>query len=98
MADLVAQVSEYYEGFDAEVGRFVETPREREIRLNVTNGCVTHVDFGALRSGKNRPAAGFGGPKPPVRGLYIGGAGAHPGGGITGMAGRIAARRVLRSL
>lgn len=98
MEGVVAQLSEYYEGPDAEVGRFVETPRERETRLNVTNGCVTHVDFGALRAGKNRPAAGFGGPVPPVKGLYIGGAGAHPGGGISGVAGRIAARRVLRML
>ena len=98
MANLIAQMSEFYDGFQTEVGRFVETPRERETRLNVTNGCVTHVDFGALRSGLNRPATGFGGPKPPVPGLYIGGAGAHPGGGITGVPGRIAARRVQRYL
>lgn len=98
MGDLIEQMSEFYEGFQNEVGRFVETPREREKRLNVTNGCVTHIDFGSLRSGINRPATGFGGPKPPVTGLYIGGAGAHPGGGISGIPGRIAAQRVQRYL
>jgi len=98
MADVIAQLSEYYDGFDAEVGRFVETARDREQRLNATNGCVTHIDFGSLRSGQNRPATGFGGPKPPVPGLYIGGAGAHPGGGISGLPGKIAAKRVLRAL
>lgn len=98
MDDIVAQVSEYYTGFDAEVGRFVETPRDREKRLNVTNGCVTHIDFGSQRSGTNRPATGFGGPKPAVPGLYIGGAGAHPGGGISGLPGKIAAKRILRTL
>ncbi len=98
MDSLIAQLSEFYDGFSSEVGRFVETPREREQRLNVTNGCVTHVDFGALRSGINRPATGFGGPIPPVSGLYIGGAGAHPGGGISGIPGRIAAKRVQRYL
>ena len=98
MASIIAQISEFYDGFQHEVGRFVETPRERETRLNVTNGCVTHVDFGALRAGQHRPATGFGGPKPAVPGLYLGGAGSHPGGGVSGIAGRIAADRVLRHL
>jgi phytoene dehydrogenase-like protein len=98
MSSILAQVSEYYDGFQHEVGRFVETAREREVRLNATNGCVTHVDFGALRSGLHRPATGFGGPKPVVPGLFLGGAGSHPGGGVSGIAGRIAADRTLRYL
>ena len=97
-ASVLAHLSEYYEGFDSEVGRFVETPREREIRLNVTNGCVTHIDFGALRTGENRPAAGFGSPKPAIKGLIFGGAGTHPGGGVSGLPGRIAAKRAKRLL
>lgn len=98
MADVIEQISEFYEGFDSEIGRFVETPREREIRLNATNGCVTHVDFAAFRTGLHRPATGFGGPKPAIPGLLFGGAGSHPGGGISGIAGRIAADRTLRLL
>lgn len=98
MDSIIAQVSEYYDGFQHEVGRFVETSREREVRLNASNGCVTHVDFGALRSGVHRPATGFGGPKPVVPGLFLGGAGSHPGGGVSGIAGRIAADRTLRYL
>jgi len=98
MASIIAQLSEYYDGFQHEVGRFVETARERETRLNVSNGCVTHVDFGALRAGTHRPATGFGGPKPAVPGLFLGGAGSHPGGGVSGIAGRIAASRSLRYL
>lgn len=98
MKSIIAQVSQYYDGFEHEVGRFVETPRDREKRLNATNGCVTHVDFGALRSGIHRPAPGFGGPKPAVPGLFLGGAGSHPGGGVSGIAGRIAADRTLRYL
>lgn len=98
MAGVVEQLSEYYDGFDADVGRFVETSRERERRLNVTNGCVTHVDFGALRAGVHRPATGFGGPKPIFPGFLMGGAGSHPGGGVSGIAGRIAADRAVRAL
>jgi len=98
MASAIAQISEFYDGFDAEIGRFVETPREREIRLNVTNGCVTHIDFGSMRTGTNRPATGFGGPAPAVENLYLGGAGSHPGGGVSGIPGKIAAGRVSRYL
>ena len=98
MASILSHVGEFYEGPETEIGRFVETAREREQRLNVTNGCVTHIDFGALRSGVHRPATGFGGPKPPFPGFLIGGAGAHPGGGVSGIAGRIAADRALRAL
>jgi len=98
MASLVAQLGAYYDGLQHEVGRFVETARERELRLNVSSGCVTHVDFGALRAGEDRPASAMGRPKPSVPGLYLGGAGSHPGGGVSGVAGRIAARRVMRAL
>lgn len=98
MKSIIAQVSQYYDGFEHEVGRFVETPRDREQRLKASNGCVTHVDFGALRSGAHRPATGFGGPKPAVPGLFLGGAGSHPGGGVSGIAGRIAADRTIRYL
>ena len=31
MTSVIAHISEFYDGFDAEIGRFVETPREREI-------------------------------------------------------------------
>src|SRR3546814_680142 len=48
MKSVIDHMSEFYEGFESEVGRFVETAREREKRLNVTNGCVTHIDFGAF--------------------------------------------------
>ena len=45
-----------------------------------------------------RPASGLGGDTLPVAGLYFGGAGIHPGGGVNGMPGRIAAHRVMRFL
>jgi phytoene dehydrogenase-like protein len=96
MASIIAQISEFYDGFDAEVGRFVETARDREKRLNVTNGCVTHIDFGAQRTGNNRPATGLA--NPGVDGFYLGGAGTHPGGGVSGLPGRIASEKVQRYL
>lgn len=98
MDSVIAQLSEFYEGFDSEIGRFVEAPPDRAARLNVTNGCVTHIDFASSRSGSKRPAFELGGSGPIVPGFFLGGAGIHPGGGVSGLPGRIAAHRVLRHL
>jgi phytoene dehydrogenase-like protein len=43
-----------------------------------------------------RPARGFGGYRTPIDGLWLTGAGTHPGGGITGAPGYVAARALLR--
>jgi hypothetical protein len=47
-----------------ELGRWFETFPDREGRKGLTRGCVTHVDFGAQRTGAKRPAFGLGGPPP----------------------------------
>lgn len=95
---IIARAAMYYDGFDAEIGRHFETCLDRAERLNVTNGCVTHVDFGSYRSGKKRPAAGLGGAEPVIPGFFLSGAGTPPGGGVSGMPGRFAADRVQRWL
>jgi phytoene dehydrogenase-like protein len=91
---IIARASEYYDGLDAELGRWFETCPDRAVRANLTKGCVTHVDFGALRTGARRPAVGLGGPEPLARGFFLGGAGIHPGGGVSGGPGRLVAQRV----
>ncbi|MNS42527.1 Phytoene desaturase (neurosporene-forming) [compost metagenome] len=92
---IIARAANYYEGFDAELGRWFETCPDREARASLTRGCVTHVDFSAQRTGAKRPAYGLGGPAPLAPGLFLGGAGIHPGGGVSGGPGRLVAKRVL---
>ena len=43
-----------------------------------------------------RPVPGFADYHTPIRGLYLSGAAAHPGGGVMGAAGWNAAREILR--
>jgi len=96
---VIDQASHYMTGLkEYEIGRRVEASPDLAARLNVHNGCVVHIDTGATRSGAMRPAYGLGGETLPVAGLFFGGAGIHPGGGINGLPGRIAAGRVKRYL
>jgi phytoene dehydrogenase-like protein len=45
-----------------------------------------------------RPLPGWSQYSTPIRGLYLCGAGAHPGGGVTGAPGHNAARRILSDI
>jgi phytoene dehydrogenase-like protein len=48
-----------------------------------------------FRVAMNRPARGLGGYTTPVEGYYLAGAGSHPGGGVSGWPGRLAAQAAL---
>lgn len=96
---IVDQVSAYVEGIEGHViGRRIEAAPDFTLRLNTINGCVVHIDTTTMRSSTMRPAHGLGGDNLPVKGLYLGSAGIHPGGGVNGMAGRLAAKRVTSYL
>jgi phytoene dehydrogenase-like protein len=96
---VIDQTDSYLPGLKSlEIGRRSEAAPDFASRLTVPNGCVVHVDTGASRSGLMRPAYGLGGETLPIKGLFFGGAGIHPGGGINGLPGRIAAGRVKRYL
>jgi phytoene dehydrogenase-like protein len=76
--------------------RVVLTPREIEQRFGVTEGALTQGEMTLDQIMFMRPVAGWGHYATPVDGLFIGGAGAHPGPGILGGAGYLAAKRALR--
>jgi phytoene dehydrogenase-like protein len=92
---IVAAANRFLSGLDAEIGRVVHTPLDFENRFSTPKGAYFHVDMGPLRLGVNRPAKGLGDYSTPVRGLYLCGAGAHPGGTINGWCGRLGAQRAL---
>lgn len=96
---VIDQLSDYVEGIKGHViGRRIEAAPDFTARLNTVNGCVVHIDTTTMRSSTMRPAHGLGGDTLPVAGLYLGSAGIHPGGGVNGMAGRLAAKRVVSYL
>ncbi|HTK61472.1 MAG TPA: NAD(P)/FAD-dependent oxidoreductase [Pseudonocardia sp.] len=94
---VAAQAAQYYDGIEElEIGRQVLTNDDFGDRVHATGGNITHVDMTLGRAGPLRPARGFGGYRTPVDGLFLTGAGTHPGGGITGGPGYAAARELLR--
>jgi phytoene dehydrogenase-like protein len=80
---------------ELEIGRYVETPSDLSDRTGTINGCLYHVDHLPTRMGPLRPAFGAGGYRTPLPGLYLGSAGSHPGGGVSGLPGKLCALTVL---
>lgn len=94
---LVAAAAGYYEGMESnELGRRTLTSADMAVKYNVKNGSLFHIDMDLLHVGPLRPAWGLAGYRTPVSGLYLTGAGTHPGAGVGGYAGQNAAREVLR--
>lgn len=71
------------------------TPEDLERDFHVTGGHWHQLELSLDQALMLRPVAGLAQYRMPVEGLYLCGAGAHPGGGVMGTAGRNAARVVL---
>lgn len=97
LADRVtAAIEAVSPGFGARVKhRVALSPRDLEERFGLREGAPTQGELGLDQILFMRPVAGWGRHATPIRGLYLGGAGAHPGPGILGGAGWLAASRLL---
>jgi phytoene dehydrogenase-like protein len=97
VGDLVLkQLEEVAPGLsDAVVARQVLTPLDLERDFGMAGGHPFHAEPSLDQFFAWRPLLGHAGYRFGLRGLYLCGAGAHPGGGITGLPGRNAARRIL---
>ncbi|HEY3216765.1 MAG TPA: NAD(P)/FAD-dependent oxidoreductase [Candidatus Eisenbacteria bacterium] len=71
------------------------SPRDLEERFALTEGAPTHGEMALDQILFMRPVPGWGRHAMPIDGLYLGGAGTHPGPGILGGSGWLAARRLL---
>jgi phytoene dehydrogenase-like protein len=77
------------------VARAVLSPKDLEARFGFTEGAVTHGEITLDQIMFMRPVAGWGRYSTPVDGLFLGGAGSHPGPGILGASGWLAAKRAI---
>ncbi|MGA2721036.1 MAG: NAD(P)/FAD-dependent oxidoreductase [Bryobacteraceae bacterium] len=77
--------------------RQVLTPLDLERRFDITGGNIFHGEMSLDQMFAMRPVAGWARYRTPVRGLYLCGSGAHPGGGVMGAPGYNCAREMLHS-
>jgi phytoene dehydrogenase-like protein len=90
-------LNEYAPNFKRSViARQVLTPLDLERVFNLTGGNIFQGSMTLNQLFAFRPMPGHANYRMPVRGLYLCGAAAHPGGGVMGAAGWNAARAILR--
>ena len=71
------------------------TPADIEARYRMPGGHWHHGELQADQMLMSRPVSGWSGYDTPVEGLFLAGAGSHPGGGVSGAPGLNAAKRII---
>jgi phytoene dehydrogenase-like protein len=94
---VVRKIAEYAPNVPGAIlARQVLTPLDLERTYGLTEGNIFHGDLSLEQLFFMRPVPGWARYRTPLSGLYLCGAGAHPGGGVTGAPGYNAARQALR--
>jgi len=78
------------------LGRAVLSPLDLEREFGLVGGDIFHGALALDQLFSARPVLGNADYRMPIEGLYLCGSGAHPGGGVTGIPGRNAAREILK--
>ncbi len=82
---------------DIIIGRQVMTPLDIERATGLTEGNIFQGELTLEQLFFNRPVPGYARFRTPIRDLWLCGSSTHPGGGIMGANGRLAALEVLRA-
>jgi phytoene dehydrogenase-like protein len=96
---VIDTVEAWAPGFKASVvGRMILSPLDLERTFGLTGGDIMHGAMTLDQLWSARPFLGQGDYRGALPGLYLCGAGTHPGGGVTGAPGHNAAREILADL
>ena len=82
---------------DIVIGRQVLTPLDIERTMGLTEGNIFQGELSLEQLFFNRPVPGYARFRTPVQNLWLSGSSTHPGGGLMGANGRLAALEVLKS-
>jgi phytoene dehydrogenase-like protein len=80
------------------VARQVITPLDLEKTYGLSGGHIHHGEMSLDQLFAFRPLIGWAQYRTPIKGLYLCGAGTHPGGGVTGACGLNASREIIKDL
>ena len=96
---MIDTVTEYAPNFARSViGYEALSPLDLERRIGLVGGDIFHGALGPDQMFSARPLLGQGHYRGAFKNLYLCGSGTHPGGGVTGLPGRNAAREILKDL
>ncbi|MEQ1756142.1 MAG: NAD(P)/FAD-dependent oxidoreductase [Micropepsaceae bacterium] len=96
---MINTVDRFAPGFrNSVIGYMAMTPMDLETTFGLIGGDIMHGALSLDQLFSARPVLGNGNYRAPIAGLYMCGAGTHPGGGVTGAPGHNAAREILRDL
>ena len=100
VADLMIEtVTRHAPNFRRSVlARQIHSPLDLERSFGLLDGDIFHGALDLRQIFCARPLLGYADYRTPIKSLYLCGAGAHPGGGVTGLPGHNAAREILRDL
>ncbi len=94
---IIDTVTKHAPNFKASViARQIHSPLDLERKFGLIGGDIMHGHMSLDQLWAARPVLGHGDYRGPVHGLYMCGAGTHPGGGVTGAPGHNAAHEILR--
>jgi len=95
--NIISTVTQFAPNFrDAILGRMVLSPLDLERTFALVGGDIMHGRMSLDQLWAARPVLGAGNYRTPIKGLYMCGAGTHPGGGVNGAPGHNAAHEILR--
>ena len=96
---MIDTVNDYAPNFARSVlGYEALSPLDLERRIGLVGGDIFHGALGLDQMFSARPLLGQGNYRGAFKQLYLCGSGTHPGGGVTGLPGRNAAREILKDL
>jgi phytoene dehydrogenase-like protein len=92
-------IARYAPGFASSIiAREVITPLDLERTYGLTGGDIFHGELALDQLFVTRPLLGFARYATPIRNLYLCGSGTHPGTGLNGRSGALAAKEILRAI
>lgn len=94
---IIDTVNAYAPNFRRSIlGMRILSPADLEREFGLVDGDIFHGRLSLEQLFSARPTLGYADYRSPIRGLYLCGSGAHPGGGVTGAPGHNAAREILK--
>jgi phytoene dehydrogenase-like protein len=94
---IIETVTKYAPNFKKSIlGTMILSPLDLEEKFGLIGGDIMHGQMTLDQMWAARPLLNYGNYRGPLKSLYMCGSGTHPGGGVTGLPGKNAAREILK--